>query len=57
MSHILPKKSWNVYNEDNKEKVRHDEEAARIQKELGEVKVQQAVWLYDVTLFRDEKRN
>ncbi|RPB24923.1 hypothetical protein L211DRAFT_129864 [Terfezia boudieri ATCC MYA-4762] len=39
--HLLPKKSWNVYNADNIERVRHDEEIARKKEEEEETKMQQ----------------
>ncbi|KAF8423235.1 hypothetical protein EV426DRAFT_137163 [Tirmania nivea] len=39
--HLLPKKSWNVYNADNIERVRRDEEIARKKEEEEEMKMQQ----------------
>lgn len=42
MSHILPKKEWHVYNESNREIVRHDEERVRIEGEKLEAKAAQA---------------
>lgn len=42
MSHILPKKEWHVYNETNREIVRHDEERVRIEREKLEAKATQA---------------
>ncbi|KAF8436110.1 hypothetical protein BGX38DRAFT_1215568 [Terfezia claveryi] len=39
--HLLPKKSWNVYNADNIERVRRDEEIARKKEEEEETKMKQ----------------
>jgi hypothetical protein len=70
MSNILPKKryanrkchifqfllSWHVYNEENKEKVKHDEEEAKIQEELNLSKHLQDVYsdrfLFGLKIFR-----
>lgn len=38
--HLLGKKSWNVYNTDNIERVRRDEAAARAQEEAAEQRMQ-----------------
>ena len=42
MSHILPKKEWHVYNETNKEKVKHDEERVKLKEELLQSKAEKS---------------
>lgn len=55
---ILPKKSWHVYKETNREIVRHDEEQEQIQKELTAQRAEQSEREERLNLLRNlAKRN
>jgi len=54
---ILPKKSWHVYKEVNKEIVRHDEEQDQIQKELSNQRAEQAEREERLNLLRSLAKN
>ncbi|OIW27211.1 hypothetical protein CONLIGDRAFT_682283 [Coniochaeta ligniaria NRRL 30616] len=54
-SHLLPKKSWNVYNADNVERVRRDEAAAKAAEEAKEERMQEADAARRLAILRGEK--
>lgn len=53
--HLLPKKSWNVYNADNVERVRRDEAAAKAAEEAKEERMQEADAARRLAILRGEE--
>ncbi|KAH8907274.1 hypothetical protein BR93DRAFT_938153 [Coniochaeta sp. PMI_546] len=53
--HLLPKKSWNVYNADNVERVRRDEAAAKAAEEAREERMQEADAARRLAILRGEE--
>jgi hypothetical protein len=52
---ILPQKKWNVYNFDNREKVKRDEEAAAREEQAKRQKARQAELEFKLDLLREKK--
>jgi len=52
--HLLGKKSWNVYNQDNVDRVRRDEAEAKAREEAEEQRMQEEDAARRVALLRDE---
>lgn len=53
---ILPQKSWNVYNYDNREKVRRDEEAAAREEQLKQEDARRRDAEFRIEILRQAKR-
>jgi len=53
---ILPQKSWNVYNYDNREKVRRDEEAAAREEQLKQEQARRRDAEFRLEILRQAKR-
>ncbi|KAK3703067.1 hypothetical protein LTR37_014678 [Vermiconidia calcicola] len=53
--HLLGKKSWNVYNNDNVARVRRDEEDAKLREEAEEQRMQEADAEHRIAILRGEE--